>query len=81
MSLLDKIGTPPAGVAQNCAVVRATVELEPGDVADLYALVDDVRWPYVTLSRRLREAGIRISEKGIRKHRLHLCDCFPVDAP
>lgn len=79
MSLLDKIGAPPVTTSQGCAVYRATQTLAPSDAEDLRVLVDDVRWPYVTLSRKLREAGVRVSEKGIRKHRLRMCDCFPVE--
>lgn len=79
MSLLDKIGAPPAANAHGCAVYRATHTLSDSDIADLYTLVDDTRWPYVTLARKLREAGIKVSEKAIRKHRLRMCDCFPVE--
>lgn len=80
MSLLDKIGTPPVIGGQGCSVYRASSVLSEKDAADLAVLVDDVRWPYVTLSRKLREAGIRVSDKGIRKHRLRQCDCFPLEA-
>lgn len=78
MSLLDKIGAPPTQTNGGCSVDRATFGLDEDDANDLYTLVDDPRWPYVTLARKLREAGIKVSEKAIRKHRLKMCDCYPL---
>ena len=51
--------------------------LNDSDQEDLYQLVEDTRWPYVTLSRKLREAGVHVSDKAIRKHRFSECCCFP----
>jgi hypothetical protein len=79
MSLLDKIGAPPVLTGSQCGVLRAAAGLSDQDRADLYTMVDDPRWPYVTLARKLREAGVHVSEKAIRKHRLRDCLCEPVE--
>ena len=78
-SLLEKIGAPPVLTGGQCGVLRAATGLSDDDRADLYAMVDDPRWPYVTLARKLREAGVHVSEKAIRKHRLRDCLCEPTE--
>jgi hypothetical protein len=80
MSLLEKIGAPPVLTGSQCGVLRAASTLSGEDRTDLYVMVDDPRWPYVTLARKLREAGVHVSDKAIRKHRLRDCLCEPIEA-
>jgi hypothetical protein len=80
MSLLEKIGAPPVLTGGQCGVLRAASTLAGEDRTDLYVMVDDPRWPYVTLARKLREAGVHVSDKAIRKHRLRDCLCEPPEA-
>ena len=66
---------PPVRVMP-CAVRTLRDSLDEADrVILMKAMADIDQWPNRTLAEALRQRGVSISEKPIRKHRMGLCSC------
>ena len=75
MGLLDKMRADSRPGQHGCRVALILKRLDVTDRADLEAALDDTEITATAIGRVMTDAGYKVSEFQVRKHRGRGCSC------